>query len=126
MPETAAAVPVTEFEVIQGVPAIRDRMAELLRRPGLTPRQCYYYLQSGYWPGVNHGGRWQLRPHRVLEELRREEDETIAARRARLAAAKSSNGGPHRPQEPEPAKGGARPPSPRARIHKRKARQASS
>jgi hypothetical protein len=99
MPETIAVIPPSEFEVLQGVPKIRNRMAELLRRPELTARQCYYYLQSGYWPGVNRGGRWELRPCRVLEELRREEDAAIGARRARLAAAKAACNGEPRPSE---------------------------
>jgi hypothetical protein len=99
------------------VPGICARLRELLRQPGLTERQCYYYLQSGYWPGVNNGGRWQLRPHRVLEEMRKAEDRALAEaaqrRAARLAAAKAGNG-EHHPEEPR-AKRPERSPAKRAR-----------
>jgi hypothetical protein len=92
----------TEFEVLQGVPDITRRMRELLRRPSLSRRQVYYYLQTGYCPGINSGGKWQLRPARVLQEIRRQEDEAIAARRARLATAKAANGEQHPPEAPRP------------------------
>jgi hypothetical protein len=108
MPETAV-IPPSEFEVQTGVPAIRDRMAELLGQPGLPERMCYHNLQNAIWPGVHRGGKWQLRPYRVLEELRREEDEALAARRARLAAAKAGNGErlelPEPPQPKRPPRG---------------------
>src|SRR6516225_3795623 len=99
MPETGVAS-ATEFEIQAGVPRIRDRMAELTGQPGLTKRQCYHNLQTGIWPGVHQGGKWTLRPHGVLEEYRHKEDDALAARRARLAAAKSGNGGPHAPEAP--------------------------
>jgi hypothetical protein len=91
-------LPPSEYETLQGVPSICRRMAELLRRPELTERQCYYYLQTGIWPGVHRGGNWELRPARVLEEARAAEDAAIAARRARLAA-KAGNGGQHPPKQ---------------------------
>jgi hypothetical protein len=112
MAETAV-VPPTEFETQVGVPDIRNRMAELLGQPGLSLRQCYHNLQTGIWPGVHRGGKWTLRPHRVLEEMRREEDAALAARKTRLAglaAAKAAgNGGPHTPEAPHPKRRRDRP-----------------
>jgi hypothetical protein len=99
LPKTV--VPPTEFEVQVGVPDIRDRMAELLRQPKLTRRQVYYNLQRGFWPGIHRGGLWELRPARVLEEMRREEDAALAARRGRLAAQKG-NGEQHEAPPPSP------------------------
>jgi hypothetical protein len=102
--------PPSEFEVLQGVPAIWRRMVELLRRPDLTERQVYYYLQLGIWPGIHRGGKWELRPARLLEEIRRDEDAALAARQARLAAAKAGNGEQHGPPEaPRPQRLRGRP-----------------
>jgi hypothetical protein len=112
MADSPVSLP-SEFETLLGVAAIRERMAELLRRPGLTARQVYYNLQLGIWPGIHRGGLWELRPARVLEEIRREEDEAVAARRARLAAAKAGNGGTQEPPEAAP-----RPRRPRGRPHR--------
>jgi hypothetical protein len=118
MPETVI-IPPTEFEVQVGVPAIRDRMAELLRQPKLTRRQVYHNLQRGFWPGIHRGGLWELRPARVLEEMRREEDVALAARRARLAAQNGEHGAP--PPTPTPAPPPKRPrgrPFPRTKAQR--------
>jgi hypothetical protein len=95
-------------------------MRELLRRPDLTERQVYYYLQLGIWPGIHRSGKWELRPARLLEEIRRAEDEALAARQARLAAAKArDNGEQHEPPEaPRPK----RPKRPRERSRRRVAK----
>jgi hypothetical protein len=110
----ASVVSPSEFEILTGVSSICRRMRELLQRPGLTPRQCYWYLESGLWPGVRKGGNWHLRPHRLLQEMRAAEDEVLAAHRARLAA-KAEAKGANSEQQPRKAPPEAAPRTKRTR-----------
>jgi hypothetical protein len=80
-----------------------------LRRPDLTERQCYHYLENGIWPGVRKGGNWHLRPARLLEERRREEDEALAQHQVRRAEAKAINGEQLHPEEPRAKRRGRSP-----------------
>ena len=93
-------LPPSEFELVRGVPRIRDRMAELLNWPQLTQRQVYWFLEEGHWPGTRQSGKWQLRPARLLEEIRAAEDEALRRRRDRLAAAKAAKAGDGEQAEP--------------------------